>query len=65
MCIILFPALCLQSQSSLITKLSEKKLDIDYLLKVILCCLYGATLVQTNPLTLRSEQASLFTTIHV
>lgn len=62
MCIMLFPALCLQNQSSPITKLSEKKLGIDYLLKVILFCLYGATLVQANPTSNPEDWASL--TVH-
>lgn len=40
----------------------RKKLDIDYLLKVILLCLYGATLVQTNPTSNPEVWASL--TVH-
>lgn len=37
----------------------RKKLDFGYLLKVILCCPYGATLVQTNPTSNPEEWASL------
>lgn len=40
----------------------KKNLDIDYLLKVILCCLYGATLVHPNPTSTPEEWESL--TVH-